>query len=149
MDKITVQRFCIERLDECIDLYMKTYSQEPWNESWKSRDVVSNFMQNHYKNNYFIGFVAQKNNKVAGVSLGFQKPWIKGIEYYIDEFFVDVDLHRQGIGTTFMAKIKEELLKRDIHAIILNTERGYPSQSFYEKIGFRVENSMIILDTTF
>ena len=149
MNEIIIQQFCIEKLEECVDLYMKTYSQEPWNESWESRDVVSNFIQNHYKNNYFIGFVALKDNKVVGVSLGFEKPWIKGMEYYIDEFFVDVDLHRQGIGTTFMAKIKEELLRRDIHAIILNTEKGYPSQSFYEKIGFHVENSMIILDIAF
>jgi len=102
MNEVIIQRFCIERLEECVDLYMKTYSREPWNEIWKSKDVVSNFMQNHYKNNYFIGFMALKSNKVVGVSLGFEKSWIKGMEYYIDEFFVDVDLHRQGIGTTFM-----------------------------------------------
>ena len=149
MSQITVQRFCIERLDECVDLYMKTYSREPWHESWESRDVVSNFIQNHYKNNYFIGFLALKNNKVVGVSLGFEKPWIKGMEYYIDEFFVDVDLHRQGIGTAFMARIKEEMVRCDIHAIILSTEKGYPSQLFYEKIGFHVEDSMVVLDISF
>lgn len=149
MSEVTIQEFNIELLDECVDLYMKTYSHAPWNESWESRDIISSFIKNHYANNYFIGFVAKKYNKVVGVSIGFSKPWIKGMEYYIDEFFVDIDHHRQRIGSKFMAGIKEELISKDIHAIILNTERGYPSQAFYESIGFKIEESMIILDISF
>lgn len=149
MPIITIQSFTIELLDECVDLYMKTYSQSPWNESWESRDIVVNFMKNHYENNYFIGFVALMDNAVVGVSLGFAKPWIQGMEYYIDDFFIDVDQHRKGIGTKFMEGIKQSLRSRNIHEIILNTESGYPSQAFYESVGFQVEKSLIILDTSF
>jgi ribosomal protein S18 acetylase RimI-like enzyme len=128
---------------------MKTYSEEPWNESWESSEVVVNFFKNHYSNNYFVGFVAVKNKKIAAVSAGFLKPWIKGMEYYIDDFFVGIDYHRQGIGSTFMSAIKNELIAQNIHAIMLNTEREYPAYKFYESMGFTADKSAVILYATF
>jgi ribosomal protein S18 acetylase RimI-like enzyme len=147
--EVTVQRFDIERVDECVDLYMKTYSREPWNESWESRDVVTALFMNHYKNNYFIGYMAIKDEMVVGVSLGFTKPWIKGLEYYIDEFFIDPDCQRQGIGSKLMSDIKKDLIPMNIHAIILVTKRGYPAHTFYEKEGFNVLENLIFLGMEF
>ena len=149
MQDITVQPFHLGLLDECVELYEKTYSRAPWNESWESKNIIAGFMKNHYANNYFRGFVAMQGNRVAGVSLGFLKPWINGMEYYIDEFFVDIEHHRQGIGSKLMSEIKKSLLAEDIHAIILSTERGYPAQSFYESLGFTVEETAIILEVSF
>ena len=149
MDEIIIRKFNIEMLDECVDLYMKTYSQEPWNESWDSRDIVSNFYKNHYANNYFLGFVAIKDEKIVGVSVGFLKPYIRGMEYYIDDFFVSLDYHRQGIGSKFIEAIKNELISEKIHAIMLNTERGYPSHKFYESVGFKTYEDTVILIASF
>jgi len=149
MSEIAIRKFTIDMLNECTDLYMKTYSQPPWNESWDSKDVVSDFYKNHYANNYFVGFVAMKDEKIVGVSVGFLKPWIQGMEYYIDDFFVSPDCHRQGIGSKFMTAIKNELIAQNIHAIILNTERGYPAHKFYESLGFEVAEESIILTAVF
>lgn len=149
MSDLVVQKFNIELWDECVDLYMKTYSKEPWNETWDSRDVVVNFFRNHYENNYFRGFSAIKDGQVVAVCLGFLKPWIKGMEYYIDDFFVGADYHRQGIGLKFMAGIKEQLLAANIHEIILNTQRGYPAQAFYENANFKVLEGLIVLAVDF
>ena len=68
------------------------------------------------------------------------------MEYYIDEFFIDIDRHRQGIGSKLMNSIKELIKQKGLKAIMLNTERGYPSRFFYESLGFEIEKSMIILD---
>ena len=149
MDELIIQKFDINRLDDCADLYMKTYSQEPWNESWKSKDVVIDFMKNHYENNYFIGFIALKNEKIVAVSLGYKKPWIKGMEYYIDDFFVSSDYHRQGIGFKFMTAIKNDLISQNIRAIILSTERNYPAHKFYESLDFKVLEDTIFLAVEF
>ena len=146
---VTVQQFKIELVDECVDLYMKTYSQEPWNESWESRDAVTSLFMNHCENNYFIGYTAIKDKKVVGVSFGFSKPWIKGKEYYIDEFFIDPDCQRQGIGSELMSDIKDDLTSKGIRAIILATARGYPSHAFYEKEGFNVLENLIFLGIEF
>jgi len=71
------------------------------------------------------------------------------MEYYIDDFFVSIDHHRQGIGAKFMTAIKDELIAQNIHAIILNTERGYPSHKFYLNLGFEAAEESIILYATF
>ncbi|MBU5437276.1 GNAT family N-acetyltransferase [Tissierella sp. MSJ-40] len=149
MNEIKVLEFNMEMLDECVDLYMKVYSQEPWNEKWESRDVVEKFIKSHQKNSNFLSFIAIKDSKVVGVSIGFIKPWIQGEEYYIDEFFIDTDIQRQGVGAKLMSKIKESLKQKDINAIILNTQRDFPSHKFYEHIGFNVHEGLIILSTTF
>ena len=149
MDELKIQKFDIRRLDECVDLYVKTYSQEPWNESWESKNVVRDFIKNHYENNYFIGFIALFNGKIVAVSLGYKKPWIKGMEYYIDEFFVSPDYHRQGIGLKFMTAIKGDLISQNVRAIILSTEHNYPAHKFYESLGFEVLEDTILLATEF
>jgi len=77
MSEIVVRTFDLGMLDDCVDLYMKTYSQEPWNETWDSRDVVASFYKNHYANNYFLGFAAVRDGEIVGVSVGFLKPYIK------------------------------------------------------------------------
>ena len=149
MSDITIRKFTLDMLDECTDLYMKTYSQEPWNESWDSSNIISDFYKNHYANNYFIGFVAIKDEKIVGVSVGFSKPYIKGMEYYIDDFFVPTGYQRQGIGSKFMTAIKNELIAQNIHAIMLGTERNYPSHKFYESLGFKASEDTITLFITF
>jgi len=77
MSEIVVRTFDLGMLDDCVDLYMKTYSQEPWNETWDSRNVVASFYKNHYANNYFLGFAAVRDGEIVGVSVGFLKPYIK------------------------------------------------------------------------
>ena len=149
MYEIIIKEFSMDFIEECVDLYMKTYSQEPWNESWNSRNVVVNFYKNHYANNYFLGFVAMTDEKIVGVSIGFLKPWINGMEYYIDDFFVSADYHGQGIGSKFMAEIKKELISQNIHAIILTTERNFPAHRFYEQMDFSVLEDTIILAAEF
>lgn len=149
MSEFIIKQFTIDLIDECTDLYMKTYSQEPWNESWESRDVVVNFYKNHCANNYFLGFVAVQGEDIVGVSVGFLKPWIKGMEYYIDDFFVCPDYQGQGIGSKFMTAIKSELIMQNIHAIILSTEQGYSAHKFYEKVGFFVLQGTIFLGIEF
>ena len=149
MSDILVRKFTIKDLDECVDLYIKTYSEEPWNERWESREIVENFFKNHYANNYFLGYVVVKDERIAGISTGFLKPWINGMEYYIDDFFINVDYHRQGIGSQFMSAIKNELISQGIHAIMLNTERDYPAYKFYESMGFTSAENTVVLYAVF
>ena len=142
MGKIKVLEFKMEMLDECGDLFMDVFSKEPW---YDSRDAVIDFFRNHYKNNYFLSYVAIMNEKIVGASIGFIKPWIAGMEYYIDEFFVEYNGQRSGIGTEFMRIIEEDLKKRNINGIIISTERDFPSHKFYLKNEFSVIEDSITL----
>jgi Acetyltransferases len=132
-------------IDECVDLYMDTFSKEPWNDEYESRQQVVDFFNNHFKNNYFLGYVAIIDKKIIALSIGMKKPWIKGMEYYIDEFCVSHLMQGQGIGSEFLKEI-EILNEADgIDGMILNTEKGYPSHNFYIKNGFKTINDLIVL----
>lgn len=66
-------------------------------------------------------------------------------KYYIDEFYVDSDLQGQGVGSKMLREIGPALKNRGVNAIILATERDYPAQRFYEKNGFEVLDTTILM----
>ena len=66
-------------IDECVDLYINTFTKEPWNDVYESREQVVAFFENHFNNNYFTGYAAMSDGKTAALSIGFKKPWINGV----------------------------------------------------------------------
>lgn len=132
-------------IDECADLYMDTFSKEPWNDEYESRQQVVEFFKNHIKNNYFLGYVAIMDKKIIALSIGMKKPWIKGMEYYIDEFCVSDLMQGQGVGSQFLKEIEKINEEDGIGGMILNTDKGYPSYNFYIKNGFKSINDLIVL----
>ena len=132
-------------LEESVDLFIDTFSREPWNDEYDSREQVRDFFINHMNNNYFIGYIGLIDEKVVALSLGMKKPWIAGIEYYIDEFCISYDFQGKGIGSSFLKDIEELLIDEKVEGIILNTERDYPSCNFYEKNGFKILGNLVVL----
>lgn len=132
-------------IDECVDLYMDTFSKEPWNDEYESRQQVVDFFMNHFNNNYFLGYVAIMDKKIIALSIGMKKPWINGMEYYIDEFCVSDLMQGQGVGSEFLKEIEKINEADGMDGMILNTEKGYPSYNFYVKNGFRSINDLIVL----
>lgn len=132
-------------INDCVDLFIETFSVAPWNDVYDSRNQVTAFFKNHMNNNYFVGYVLKSKNDVIALSIGMKKPWINGMEYYIDQFCVKGKLQRQGIGSKFLKMIEENIRLRGMNAIILNTEKGFPSEKFYLKNGFRALDELIVL----
>lgn len=132
-------------LEKSVDLFIETFSKEPWYDEFASREQVVLFFKNHMLNNYFLGYVLKSETKVIALSVGFKKPWIKGMEYYIDQFCVGYSYQGQGVGGAFIKLIEKEMLDEGLNAIILNTEKGYPSEKFYLKNGFEKIDELIIL----
>lgn len=143
--KFEVIKLTSKYLDECVDLFIDTFTREPWNDEYDSKEQVENFFINHMKNNYFLGYIGLIDEKVVALSLGMKKPWIVGMEYYIDEFCIGHEFQGKGIGSMFIKKIEDSLADENINGMILNTERGYPSYEFYIKNGFTVLGDLVIL----
>ncbi|WP_374990800.1 GNAT family N-acetyltransferase [Acinetobacter rudis] len=78
-------------------------------------------------------------------SIGFKKPWNQGIEYYIDEFFIHPDYQGLKVGSRLMQYIEKKCQNEQLNAIILNTERGYPSELFYKNNQFTEHEGLIIM----
>lgn len=132
-------------LEESVDLFIDTFSRKPWNDEYDSRQQVKDFFINHMRNNYFLGYIGLIDEKVVALSLGMKKPWIAGMEYYIDEFCISYDLQGKGIGSSFLKDIEELLIDEKVEGMILNTERDYPSCDFYEKNGFKILGNLVVL----
>jgi len=145
VENVIVVKMEKEMIEECVDLFIETFSREPWNDVYESRNQVVEFLNNHYANNYFVGYVTMIDNKIEALSIGMKKPWIKGFEYYIDEFCVSYSIQGKGIGSRFIQEIEKDIIKHGMNGIILNTEKNYPSHRFYEKNGFEVIEDLIIL----
>ena len=128
-----------------VALFIDTFTQAPWYDKFESTKQVETFFENHLANNYFVGYVLYTGEAVIALSLGFKKPWINGMEYYIDQFCVGIPYQGQGIGSQFMQLIEADISRKSLGAIILNTEAGYPAEQFYLKNGFEVLNRLMIL----
>lgn len=140
-----LEKITSDNKNKCVDLFIDTFSKEPWNDEFQSRMQVLNFFENHLNNNYFVGYVLKENGNVLALSVGMMKPWIQGMEYYIDQFCVKYDLQGKGVGSQFLKLIEIEIQQQGMNAIILNTEKGFPSEMFYLKNGFESLNELVIL----
>ena len=77
--------------------------------------------------------------------MGHKRSWWNGNEYYMNEFFIDNDMHGKGIGTNFLDFIKKNLIDQSIKGIVLITEKGFPAEMFYKKNKFRESESNIFM----
>ncbi|UNK15890.1 GNAT family N-acetyltransferase [Paenibacillus sp. N3/727] len=134
-----------DMLDDCVDLFMDTFSKEPWNDVYESRKQVVDFFEHYMKNNYFIGYVLKIGDELVGLSLGAKKPYLKGMEYFIDQFCVCEKFQGQGVGSKFLELIESDIKKQDINTIVLTTSKGFPSEKFYIKNGFKTSVNAILL----
>lgn len=130
--------------DECVRVYMDTFSKEPWNDVYESKEPVENYFDNFFDNNYFLGYVIVEDDKIEGISVGMKKPWYGGVEYYIDELCVSYEKQGTGMGSFFLDKIEENLKDQGLNGIILNTDKDFPAFDFYVKNGFELSASLRI-----
>lgn len=145
MENLVILEMKKHMIDNCVDLFIETFTKEPWNDVYESREQVVTFFNNHFNNNYFIGYVAMLDDKIVALSIGMKKPWMEGIEYYIDQFCVSYAMQGRCIGSWFIKEIEKNIKKQGINGMILNTEKDYPSQKFYKKNGFEIINDLIVL----
>jgi hypothetical protein len=83
MENFKVLKMESNMLDECVDLFINTFTKEPWYDEYESRNQVVNFFKNHFENNYFCVYVGILDEKIVAISIGMKKPWIKGMEYML------------------------------------------------------------------
>lgn len=134
-----------EHMEECVDLFIDVFTKAPWYDTYSSREQVVDFFQNHMNNNYFAGYVLKEHGRIIALSLGMKKPWINGMEYYVDQFCVETTWQGKGVGSYFLELIEKEIRTEKMNAIILNTEKGFPSEMFYLKNGFKIIDGLIVL----
>ena len=137
------RKFQESDLDECVDLFVSTFAQAPWNETWDRR-IVRERLDQIIKTPHSFGVVTGAS-RITGFALGFSEPWHEGSHFYLKEMCVDHAHQRQGLGTALMSFLSEELREQGSQRIYLLTARGDMSESFYSKFGFYTSPKMILM----
>ncbi len=114
---LQIRRMEKEDIESCTELFIQAFAREPWKE----------------------------NHEALAVCIGMSKPWMKGIEYYLDLLCVDWRWQGKGIGSLFLEKVQQELEKDGIHGVLLSTERTYPAYEFYKKNGFQEIEGIVLM----
>lgn len=140
-----LEKITLTNVEECITLYIETFSKEPWNDVFDSSDKVRNYYHNFLKNNQCNGYVGIVDGKIEVMSIGLVKPWLEGLEYYIDEFCVSYNSQGKGYGSLFLDLVEKDIKKNGLNAIILNTSKDVPAYDFYLKNGFTSDDELRIL----
>jgi len=145
MENFIVKKIDRDIVNECVDVFIDTFTKEPWYDVYESKDKVVKYFNNYLDNNCFLGYVCLLDEKVVAMSIGMKKSSIEGMEYYIDEFCISYKLQGKGIGSKFMKYIKEDIQKQELNGMLLNTKKNYPAYKFYLKNGFKQIDDLVVL----
>jgi ribosomal protein S18 acetylase RimI-like enzyme len=129
--------------DEIVALFMETYKKEPWKENWNKKILnkkINDLINNNISENYCA--INKENNKIIGAMFGRRNYFIDKKELYIDEFFIDYNFQRKGIGKYLSENIENEIKNKNYSSIILLTKARFPSETFYLKNGFKKNNNI-------
>lgn len=135
-------------LDACVEIFVSTFAQPPWDEVWDC-SVVRERLEQIVRTPGAFGVVIGGEEKIAGFALGFSEPWHEGTHFYLKEMCVAHDRQRQGLGTRLLDFLSTELEARDTRRIYLLTARGDMSEAFYAKAGFYTSPKMILMARRF
>ncbi len=136
-----------EDLDACADLFVSTFAQPPWSESWDV-SVVKKRLQQIIDTPYSYGVVNDEGSVIA-FAMGFSEPWHEGSHYYLKEMCVAHDRQREGIGTAILEYLSTSVKDLGASRIYLLTAVGGMSESFYKKNGFYTSPKMIMMARRF
>ena len=135
---LSIRELTEKDLKEAVEMYIAVFSAEPWNDQLTVPQITE-YVSSMMAMNTYIGYFLTDSltNEKIGYSLGFIKPWYQGKEYVIDTFLIAGKHQGKGFGSAFLERIKEELVKKGIPTILLDTEEKMPAADFYKKNGFK------------
>lgn len=123
-------------LPQIAELYRAAFAGEPWNDDWSDGEQLAAYIREISCPFNSLNYGLLINGSLAAVSIGMIRHWWEGTNYNIEEFFVSPDMQGKGIGTRFMQMIGEDVKKRGLSGIFLQTDSDKPAYRFYRKNGF-------------
>lgn len=132
----------------CGKTLMTAFKEEPWNENWTFENAntrIDELMASRMSR----GYVICDGDTIVSMCIGRIMTYLNSKELFIDEFSVHPEYQGQGLGGMLLEFAKGELQKEGVYGMVLNTEKGYPSVKFYEKNGFKIAESILMMYSSF
>jgi GNAT superfamily N-acetyltransferase len=132
---VTVRDYQPGDLDECVALYIRVFSEPPWEEVWDPADGRAPLEQ-IIKTPGSLGLVALEDGQIMGMLLGVEKRTSTGGAFIVDDVFVEGAKQRHRAGSELMSALKERLRAQGVGTLGLFTSWTAPASEFYRKQGF-------------
>ena len=141
---MTIQPCSLERVDRYGEIYAEAFSGEPWNDPWKKEDAVIHVRELlESKQSYGMEYVI--DGQVAGFILGTSMLFHYGRTFEINDLAVDPAFQKRGIATKLLEKCLADIKDQGMVGVHLITAGEGVLPAFYQKYGFKKENSVILM----
>ena len=144
MEKGIIQSCTVEHVGRYAQIYAAAFSGEPWNDSWAVEDAEVHVRELSESSQSF-GLEYVIDGEVVGFILGTSMLFHYGRTFEINDLAVAPAHQRQGIASELMDACLAALKDRGIVAVHLITAGTGVLPAFYEKYGFKKEESVILM----
>lgn len=124
------------------NLMIRAFKNPPWNEEWSYQRAYQRIEQLD-DGKYTRCYVYLIDDKIVGVLCGKIITYVNDLELMIEDFYIDPDCQRMGLGTKLMEAVIKEL--PEIDGFILLTGKDFYSVDFYQKNDFVVSDNIIFM----
>lgn len=132
-------------LDECAQIYIEAYSQEPWLKEWGFVDA-KNRLGTAFHKKETLGLVMEKEDgRIAGFVLGSLEQYLVAKNYFLQELCVHPEQQKQGLGGRLVHDLMDMLRSIDVTYIYLLTRSDTGLEQFYGKHGFQDQNFLRVM----
>jgi len=136
-------------LEILAEQYSNYYKNSVLNENWTKETALNLFLYFYEKNEDLI-FCAYIDNSPVGIIMSTIKPWWDGNRLEDAEIFVSDKYRGLGIAKKLFKELfiyaKDKYNTVTFEAHTYEDENGFPLK-WYEKLGFKKDNSMVIITT--
>lgn len=105
-----IREFQEADLDSCVELFIATFANPPWSETWDP-GIVRARLEQIIRTPLFYGAVIG-TDVITGFAIGVSEPWHEGTHFHLREMCIDPARQRQGLGTQLMDFLFTELSAR-------------------------------------
>ena len=134
-NQIMIRTITSEDLEDCARLYVKVFSEWPYEEAWCITQA-HHYLSRFWKFDPEHCLLALDKDDVIGAMFGYCYPWQDRINYYMQELFVDPDQRRSGHGRRLVRHLLDKLGESDVSMSLIANE-ATPAAAFYEEFGLR------------
>ncbi len=141
---ITLETVEEHDLQSCAELYVATFKQPPWNETWVLDEAILR-LGNFLAAPSSIAIQAKDGDHLIGFIMGETEQWNGSKYFYLKEICVAPDAQRKGVGKLLMEILEKQLAELGIAKLYLITQREGIPANFYASLGFSEHDALSVI----
>lgn len=135
---LSIRQMKVEDLEDLSRVYVDAFKDPELGENWEPKSAYA-LLEDWFKRQPDLSFVAEYNNKLVGAFVVGVRPWWDGYHLVDGELFIASEYQKQGIGSRLIKEVLEEANKK--YSPLTWETYTFRNQEFplnwYKSIGFK------------